>query len=209
MREILIRMRDKNGQLILPTHFIPPAERYDVMNKIDHWVIKNLIDFLNAGKDTYNNGYSINLSGQSLTEPKMPGYIEALLASSDVPAEKICFEITETAVIANLNAARNFIKRMHKLGCHILLDDFGSGLSSFAYLKALPIDYIKIDGRFIQSIANDPVDEAMVRMIHEIAQVMHIKTIAEFVETEESFEIVRKIGIDYIQGYLIARPEPL
>ncbi len=98
---------------------------------------------------------------------------------------------------------------MHKLGCHILLDDFGSGLSSFAYLKALPIDYIKIDGRFIQSIANDPVDEAMVRMIHEIAQVMHIKTIAEFVETEESFEIVRKIGIDYIQGYLIARPEPL
>lgn len=209
IREILIRMRGKDGQLILPTQFIPPAERYDVMNKLDCWVIKNLIDYLNGDKDSHNGSYSINLSGQSLSDPKMAGYIEGLLSSVDIPAEKICFEITETAAIANLNAARNFIEQMHKLGCCIMLDDFGSGLSSFAYLKALPIDYIKIDGQFIQGIANDPVNEAMVRMIHEIAQVMHIKTIAEFVETEESFELVRKIGIDYIQGYLIARPQPL
>ncbi|MCK5697531.1 MAG: EAL domain-containing protein [Gammaproteobacteria bacterium] len=210
LREILIRMKDEDGTIISPALFITPAERYGVMKKIDVWVIEHTIAYLSQHKNgNFKGRYTINLSGQSLTDPDLPDRIESLLLDNDLIAEKLCFEITETAAIDNLSVAKTFVERMHNIGCGILLDDFGSGFSSFSYLKALPFDYIKIDGQFVHNISHDAVDEVMVRMIHEIAQVMDVKTIAEYVEDQQTLESLDQIGIDYIQGFLIAKPCPL
>jgi EAL domain-containing protein (putative c-di-GMP-specific phosphodiesterase class I) len=199
----------------------PAAERYSLISKIDRWVIKHAFGLL-ANNPVFIkqiNFCSINLSGQSLTDPDILNFIITQLDESGVPGEKICFEVTETAAISNLSTATKFISRLKGLGCQFALDDFGSGLSSFGYLKNLPVDYLKIDGMFVKDIIDDPVDYAMVKSINEIGHVMgmqtvaefvendEIKAVAEFVENDEIKGMLEKIGVNYVQGYGIGKPQ--
>lgn len=211
--EILLRMMSEEGDLIPPGVFMPAAERYGLMPAIDQWVVAHVFNFLH----TYvqHNGtknlpiLAVNLSGESLGSEELLAYIRAQFELKIVPAENICFEITETAAIGNLNKAISFINSLKKLGCKFALDDFGSGLSSFSYLKSLPVDYLKIDGVFVKDIVNDQVDAAMVAAINQVGHIMKIKTIAEFVENGEIMDILRELGVDYAQGYHIDKPMPL
>jgi len=209
--EFLIRMKDEKGEIIAPGAFLPAAEHYDLISKLDRWVIGETFSLLAANPVFLEqiNFCSINLSGQSLTDPEILEFIITRLNETGKQGEKICFEITETAAISNLNMAMKFISTLKGLRCRFALDDFGSGLSSFAYLKNLPVDYLKIDGMFVKNIVNDPIDHAMVKSINEIGQVMGMKTIAEFVENNEIREKLRAIGVDYAQGYAIGKPQPL
>ncbi len=209
--EVLLRMVDESGLLVSPNAFLPAAERYHLMTKIDKWVIRNQFDYLSKNPEHLASLElcSINLSGPSLTAP---GFLQAVidyLNYYQIPAEKICFEITETAAISNLTDATNFIDAMHKKGCSFALDDFGTGLSSFAYLKYLPVDFLKIDGVFVKGIVDDPIDYAMVKSIHEVGRVMGKKTVAEFVENSDVVLKLKEIGVDYSQGYGIAKPCPI
>ncbi len=206
--EILLRMRDDTGRLVFPMAFIPAAERFDLMPAIDRWVIRNVFSFCEAsGRDDIV--YAINLSGASLSGEGLMEYLREQFSIYDVRPESLSFEITETAAISNLSEAIHFISELKVLGCRFSLDDFGSGLSSFAYLKNLPVDYLKIDGGFIRGIVDNPVDCAMVESINHIGHVMEIKTIAEFVENDEIYRCIKALGVDYAQGYNIAKPEPL
>lgn len=209
--EILLRMIDINGKIILPNEFLPAAERYNLINKIDRWVIKESFSQLNQHSHKLDSIElcSINLSGQSLSDDDMCNYVSKLLAEYNIPPTKICFEVTETAAIANFEKAVYFMTELKQLGCKFALDDFGSGLSSFAYLKKLPIDYLKIDGLFIRDIASTEMDYAMVKSINEIGHVMGKMTIAEFVESDAILQRLKDIGVNYVQGYNIARPKPL
>jgi len=208
--EILLRMMGKNGELVAPGAFIPVAERYNLMPAIDRWVVKYAVKWL-----TQQSGRAelpilmLNLSGQSLTDEKFLEFVLKSIRSATIPAQNICFEITETAAVANLSKANEFIDKLKALGCRFALDDFGSGFSSFSYLKKLPVDFLKIDGSFIKDIAEDPIDYAMVKSINEIGQVLGKKTIAEFVENQAILEKLEALGVDYAQGYGIARPQPL
>jgi len=208
--ELLIRMVDEDGIIIPPGGFLPAAERYNLITQIDRWVIENAFRLLAENPNFLNqiNFISINLSGQSLTEQSVLSFIITQLNETGIKAEKICFEITETAAISNLSTAIKFISTLKELGCRFALDDFGSGLSSFAYLKSLPVDYLKIDGMFVKDIVDDPIDHAMVKSINEIGQVMGMKTIAEFMENDEIKGMLQKIGVDYAQGYGIGKPQP-
>ncbi len=209
--ELLIRMKDVEGNIILPGAFLPAAERYNLISKLDWWVIENTLYFLTENSAFLNevDFFSINLSGQSLTDPEILNLITRQLNKSGIAGEKICFEITETAAISNLSFAVKFISTLKGLGCQFALDDFGSGLSSFAYLKNLSVDYLKIDGMFVKDIANNPIDKAMVRSINEIGHLMGIQTIAEFVENDVIKDKLIEIGVDYVQGYGIGKPQPL
>lgn len=208
--EILLRMITDNGELIPPGAFIPSAERYQLMSKIDAWVIEHLFQWMDEFWD-YNNKdvFALNLSGQSLADDNLLYKIKQLIDRHAVPANRICFEITETSAISNLSKAQLFMDELRKIGCSFALDDFGSGLSSFAYLKSLSVDYLKIDGAFVKDMAKDPIDRAMVESIHNIGSVLELKTIAEFVEDESILKAIREVGVDYAQGYGIARPKPL
>jgi len=208
--ELLIRMKDENGDIIPPDEFLPAAERYNLITKIDCWVIEHAIDLL-ANDPVFLKNISfcsINLSGQSLTNQDILKFIINQVIESEIQSKKICFEITETAAISNLNGATKFISTLKGLGCQFALDDFGSGLSSFAYLKNLPVDYLKIDGMFVKDIADDPIDYAMVKSINEIGQVMGMQTIAECVENDAIKGILKKIGVNYVQGNGIGKPQP-
>ncbi len=209
--ELLIRMIDEQGEMIPPNSFLPAAERYNLISRIDQWVIEKTFKSLkvNQGFLKKINFCSINLSGPSLTDPNILDFIITQLDSLEIDGSKICFEITETAAILNLSNATKFISILKNLGCRFALDDFGSGLSSFAYLKNLPVDYLKIDGMFVKDIVDDPIDHAMVKSINEIGQVMNMKTIAEFVENDVIKGMLKEIGVDYAQGYGIAKPVPL
>lgn len=209
--EILVRMKNIDNELIPPRAFIPAAERYNLMSQIDRWVIDNTFNWLSKNIEISSslNKCAINLSGQSIGDEDFLSFIKSRLSAYDIDPAKICFEITETAAISNLNKATSFISELKNLGCFFALDDFGSGLSSFAYLKNLPVDYIKIDGMFVRDIANDPIDQEMVRSITSIAIAMNKKTIAEFVENDEIKDILADMGVDYVQGYGIAKPLPL
>lgn len=209
--EILLRMIDEQGNIISPFGFIPAAERYDQMTKLDRWVIEKALDTIliyDKKVGNQNLSLSINLSGQSLCEDGFSSFIVKGIQSRKIDPARLCFEITETAAIVNLSYALKFIEKVKKIGCSFSLDDFGSGMSSFGYLKNLPVDYLKIDGHFVKTMLKDPVDFAMVESIHHIGHVMGLKTIAEFVESEDMFEPLIKIGVDYIQGYAIGKPEP-
>lgn len=209
--EILIRLNDK-GKIIAPDSFIPAAERYNMMPLIDEWVVLNTFKFLNEYQQTIQQEIrvAINLSGQSLTEDSVLNLVTSQLRKNkSLTKEHICFEITETAAIANMSRATEFIAQMKQMGCRFSLDDFGSGLSSFTYLKNMPIDNIKIDGAFIRDIVSDKINKTFVESIHNIGKMMGIKTTAEYVENEDIFNCVKEIGIDYAQGYHIARPKPL
>lgn len=208
--EVLIRLKEGN-KIISPMAFIPAAERYGMMQRIDRWVIesvfKNYVRLQISNDQLYR--FSINLSGVSLNDSGLTAYIEELFNRYHVPHNTICFEVTETAAVANLSLALEFIDRMHSLGCRFSLDDFGSGLSSFAYLQNLPVDYLKIDGAFVIDIHTNRINKAMVKSINEISHTMGMKTICEYVENIEIENVLKELGVDYAQGYLHAKPEPI
>lgn len=209
--EVLVRMRDETGNLVLPGEFLPSAERYNLAGKLDRWVIKTLIDHLSDWPDYVANMNlaCINLSGQSMGDDNMLKFIIDQFSRGVITPDKICFEITETAAIADLAQAKRFIQVLRESGCQFALDDFGSGFSSLTYLKQLPVDYLKIDGSFVRDITSNSTDLAMVKSINDIGHVMGKKTIAEFVEDECTLNLLRKLGVDFAQGYEISRPAPI
>ncbi|MES9868855.1 MAG: EAL domain-containing protein [Sedimenticola sp.] len=208
--EFLVRWPQAGGGQVSPGIFIPAAERYDLMRNIDRWVVEQafLIISVFTQQDPGSRArmYTINLSGQSIGDPKMAQFILEKIQQYAVAPQQVCFEITETAAIANFSVAEDFIRHLRNSGCHFALDDFGSGLSSFGYLKRLPVDLLKIDGQFVRDMCRDPVDHAMVRTIHDVARVLKLKTIAEWVEDEDVLDALKEIGVDYAQGYHIGKP---
>ena len=210
--EVLLRMQDDDGSLIGPGAFIPSAERYCLMPAIDRWVVENTFKVLAAHRDVVDehlDACCINLSGQSLSDERFMDFITGEITRSGVPPQKLCFEITETAVIANLSNASRIISVLRDMGCRFALDDFGVGLSSFGYLKNLAVDYLKLDGCFVKNMVLDNIDHAMVKAINEVGQTMSIRTIAEFVEDGETLNALRQIGVDYAQGYCVSKPVPI
>lgn len=206
--EILLRIRSEQGELVLPGRFMPAAERYHLAARVDRWVVTHALRWVVAQQDRIGQ-CSINLSGQSLGDAAFTAFVLQALAHADVPCSKLCFEITETAAISNLHTANHFIEALRASGCKISLDDFGSGLSSFAYLRNLPVDVLKIDGQFVRDIDHDPVSLAMVKSIHEIGCLMGKRTVAEFVESPALVGMLQGIGVHYAQGYAVGHPVPL
>ncbi len=202
-QEVLLRL-EEDGTLIPPSSFIPAAERYNLMPSLDRWVIRKVFrSHRGAGS------YAINLSGTSINDEQFLEFILAEFAHSKMPPQSVCFEITETAAISNLSRATEFFRALKRIGCELALDDFGSGLSSFGYLKTLPVDYLKIDGALVKDMADDPIAYTMVEAINRIGHVMGIKTIAEFVEDDRVLSELRKLGVNAAQGYAIHKPERL
>ncbi len=209
--EFLLRMRDEEGNLVLPGTFLPAAERYHLAIKLDRWVVTKAFSWLHSHPEHLEGMQqcSINLSARSLVDDSFLDFVNRKLSEHHIPARKICFEITETAAIANLVAATRFIKALKARGCMFSLDDFGSGFSSFAYLKNLPVDILKIDGMFVRDVLDDPLELAMVRSINEIGHVMGKQTVAEFVEDAAILSKLREAGVDFAQGYAIGVPRPI
>jgi EAL domain-containing protein (putative c-di-GMP-specific phosphodiesterase class I) len=209
--EVLLRLLDDDGHIVPPADFIPAAERYNLMPQIDRWVIKTAI----AGWKTFAEAHPyrpmlcLNLSGESVADVNLVSFIKHEFKRNDADPRDFCFEITETATIANLGRAVALIQDLKALGASFALDDFGSGFSSFAYLRNLPVDYLKVDGAFVKNIDTDPVNFAMVEGIQKISRVMGLKTIAEFAATEAVLATLRTIGVDYAQGYALEKPTPL
>lgn len=213
--EVLLRLEDRSGNIILPVEFLPSAERYNLMQQIDRWVIATLFAHLeqqyqtvweSCPIETLPSLYAVNLSGASINDAQFFEFVQQQFASTRIPPEIICFEITETIAITNLAKAAELINKLKLIGCRFALDDFGSGMSSFAYLKTLPVDYVKIDGAFVKEIVESAIALEMVEAIKRIAGVMGIQTIAEFVESDEIFQKLQSVGVDYVQGYAIAKP---
>lgn len=209
--ELLLRLVDQDQQLVLPGAFLPAAERYHLAVRIDRWVVAAVLRMLRAHPNLLKNtGFcTINLSGQSVNDEDFQRFVFDELSNNGIVSSALCFEITETAAIANLSMAKRFMETIKTRGCRFALDDFGSGLSSFSYLKNLPVDFVKIDGVFVKDIADDPIDLAMVSSINEIGHLLGKKTIAEFVETEQTLDMLRSMGVNYAQGNVISKPLPL
>jgi diguanylate cyclase (GGDEF)-like protein/PAS domain S-box-containing protein len=209
--EVLLRLIDTDGTLVAPMAFIPAAERYGLMPRIDRWVIAHACNRLALTYARVGRAPTcmINLSGASVTDPGLADFVRARLAQCALPPNSIAFELTETAAIANLERAAQMMNELRKLGCAIALDDFGSGMSSFAYLRTLPIDFLKIDGEFVKDMATDAIDLAVVESIQKIARVMGIKTVAESVENAAILTSATLVGVDFAQGYHLGRPMPL
>jgi diguanylate cyclase (GGDEF)-like protein len=208
--ELLLRMTDTTGRVLRPGAFIPAAERYDLMGSLDRWVIENaLIEHGEALAAIGDLAISINLSANSINDPLFWPFLKTVLEASRLPPAQVTFEITETALIDNIDTARAFMTTVRRAGHALILDDFGTGLSSFNYLKQFPVDGLKIDGSFIRQLKENAVDRVIVEAINEIAHKLGMKTVAEFVEDAETLDIVRAIGIDQAQGYVIGRPVPL
>ncbi|MBM2854547.1 MAG: diguanylate cyclase [Steroidobacteraceae bacterium] len=207
--ELLLRMRDESGKIVAPDQFIAAAERYGITPSIDRWVIDSAFRWLVSEADERRRltMCSINLSGQSLGDDKFLPFVIEQFHRSGIDGSKICFEITETAAIANFSQASRFIQALKELGCKFALDDFGTGLSSFGYLKHFPVDFLKIDGSFVKGLLHDPIDREMVRSINEIGHLTGKKTIAEWAENAEIVEVLRGLGVDYAQGYGISQPQ--
>lgn len=210
--ELLVRMKSDDGELLSPNEFIPAAEKYRLMPRIDRWIINRAIKQLSTWHQESGKARhimcSINLSGASLTDDKLIDAITATFERYPFPPEQICFEVTETATIEHLGKALRLIETIKALGCKFSLDDFGSGLSSFSYLRQLPVDFLKIDGMFVKDIDQDDVNRAMVKTINDIGHIMNIKTIAEYVESQDILDIITEIGVDYGQGFAIEKPRP-
>jgi diguanylate cyclase (GGDEF)-like protein len=211
--EVLIRKINFDGKIMLPTTFIPSAERYHLMPNIDRWVIRNTFaayrQLLNSSAEKCDYVFSINLSGTSLGDKSLLGYIREQFVIHSIPPQSICFEITETAAIVNLKNTIHLFSSLRKLGCSFALDDFGSGMSSFMYLKNFEVDFLKIDGSFVKDMHTNKIDHAMVRSIHDVAEAMNIKTVAEFVENEAVLKELKGIGVHYGQGLYLGHPVPM
>jgi len=210
--EFLIRLKDKDG-IIAPGAFIPAAERYNLMTIIDRWVIskafKHIVQITESNENLKDAIYFLNLSGTSLSDEAFFDFLREQFDEYSLSPEQICFEVTETAAITNLASTVEFIKQLKPLGCKFALDDFGAGLSSFSYLKSLPVDYLKIDGGFVRDMLEDPMDAAIVAAVNNIGHVAGLITVAEFVENEDIMRVLGEIGVDYAQGYALARPAPV
>jgi len=207
--EIFVRMLDQDGNIAPPGIFLGAAERYQIMPDIDRWVVEHAFKYVRDGmlpNGLYDTCF-INLSGQSLTDPDFLGFVTQMFSQYKIAPQQICFELTETAAIHNLAEAMQFFSHLRKKGCRFALDDFGSGLSSFAYLKNLPVDFIKIDGQFIKDITSNVVDEAMVTAINNIGHALGIEIIGEYVENDNTFKVVKNLGLDFVQGYFLDRPQ--
>jgi diguanylate cyclase (GGDEF)-like protein/PAS domain S-box-containing protein len=207
--EFLLRMKTANGDVVPPSVFLPAAERYQQISVIDRWVIKYAFEVIASLtlEQLHNiDCFNINLSGQSVSDPELLDYIIESFEDTGVSPEHVCFEITETAAIANLTSARYLITALKDMGCRFALDDFGSGLSSFGYLRSLPVTFVKIDGAFVRDMDSDEADLAMVKSINQVAHALGIKTVAEYVESQEVYDLVTAIGIDFAQGVHIAKP---
>lgn len=212
--EILIRMVDEEGNIIPPADFLPAAERYNMMPSVDRWVVNTAMSMYNKVAEQNNNNekrlvFTINLSAESMADEHFLEFIQNQIKTNNVKPFDFCFEITETVTISNMTTASKFIHELKTLGCTFALDDFGSGFSSFNYLKNMPVDYLKIDGSFVKDMDENAVNSAMVEAINNLGHVMGIKTIAEFVRNREILEKLTELGIDYAQGYEISKPQSL
>ena len=220
--EILIRIVSENGELILPEAFIPAAERYELMPALDRWVIRAVCQHIKSVRDAlpalaaFEEShtrtpalYSVNLSGASLGDAGLHDYITGQFVLHEIAPEQICFEIAETAAIANLPEAQVFMTQLKALGCRFSLDGFGSGVASFGYLKALPVDYLKIDGVLVRDIARNPVSRAMVKAINDVGHALGMLTVAEYVDDRATLDAVRELGLDYAQGHAAGSLRPL
>ena len=216
--EVLVRMVDRRGNLVPPSGFMPTAERYNLMSSVERWVVSTLVETLHrqceAGEiprrsSAPDSFYAVNLSGASINDASFPDFVKKLLTRFDLPRGLLCFEVTETTAIANLTKAAALMRDLKAVGCRFALDDFGIGLSSFNYLKYLPVDFVKIDGTFVRDMTQDPMDLAIVEAINRIGHILGVKTVAESIENAETLASLRAIGIDYGQGFLIGEPEPL
>ncbi|MGR9093332.1 MAG: EAL domain-containing protein, partial [Gammaproteobacteria bacterium] len=209
--EVLLRMADADGERVPTKALFSAAERYRMMPQIDRWVVSRTVARLADARDFIDGHgaqFSVNLSGQSLGDDEILEFIEEEIAQSELPASCLCFEITESAAVSNLDKAQGFIDRLRDIGCGISLDDFGAGLSSFAYLKNFNVDMLKIDGSFIVDITENRISESMVAAITQVAKVMNLQTVAEFVENEEACNLIAGMGVDFAQGHLFGKPKP-
>jgi diguanylate cyclase (GGDEF)-like protein/PAS domain S-box-containing protein len=209
--EVLVRLQDESGHDLLPAEFMRAAERYHLMGLVDRWVVQTTLAALGSGAMSVpaNRSVAINISGQTLADPQFLEAVVECLDSTGVTPAQVCFEIAENVVIANPDHARRFVGVLHGMGCQFALDDFGSGVGSFASLKTLPLDYLKIDGSFIRNLARDSVNQAMVTAMIKLARTLNFRVIAEQVEDNTAVEAARRMGVDYLQGYAIGRPQPL
>jgi EAL domain-containing protein (putative c-di-GMP-specific phosphodiesterase class I) len=210
--EVLLRMQDSDGTRVPSDALFSAAERYRMMPQIDRWVVSRTIACLREAVDKVDcdsASFAINLSGQSLGDDEILEFIEEEIRESGLPASCLAFEITESAAVSNFGKAQDFIDRLHALGCSISLDDFGAGLSSFAYLKNFNVNTLKIDGGFIRDITDNRISESMVAAITQVAKVMELETVAEFVESDETRDLIVSLGVDYAQGHAIGKPRPM
>jgi EAL domain-containing protein (putative c-di-GMP-specific phosphodiesterase class I) len=218
--EVLIRMLDRDGNAVPATGFMPTAERYNLLTSIERWVVSSLVEFLHRQwtsgaipHDPHGGGergfYSVNISGASINDRSFPDFLRNLLTRYQLPNGLLCFEITETTAISNLSKAAELMHELKGMGCRFALDDFGTGMSSFAYLKYLPVDFLKIAGVFIQDIVADPMDNAIVDSINRISHILGMRTVAESVEDAAILARITELGLDYAQGYYVAEPEEL
>jgi EAL domain-containing protein (putative c-di-GMP-specific phosphodiesterase class I) len=210
--ELLLRMRDEHGQLVQPSEFIPAAERFNLMPTIDRWVVHQACSRLAHRRgDTSREPYmlAVNISSTTLNDEQFLDFVIAELARADLAPGALCFELTETAAMTSLAAATHFIRELRARGCRFSLDDFGSGLSSFIFLKNLPVDFLKLDGQFMHNVTHDPIDRSMVEAIAQIGESMNIRTVAERVDSADVLARLADIGIQYAQGNYISAPQPV
>ena len=209
--EVLVRMQRRGRQDVPPAEFMRAAERYRLMGLVDRWVVQTTLAALGRGAIalTANRSVAINISGQTLGDLQFLEFVVECLDSTGVAPGQVCFEISESAVVANLEQARRFVGVLHGMGCQFALDDFGSGVGSFSNLRNLPLDYLKIDGSFMRNLARDTVNQAMVAAMIKLARTLNFKVIAEQVEDSSALDAARRMGVDYLQGYAVARPQPL
>jgi diguanylate cyclase (GGDEF)-like protein/PAS domain S-box-containing protein len=209
--EVLVRLQEEDGHQVPPAEFVRAAERYQLMGLVDRWVVQTTLAALGRGAIPISSDrcVAINVSGQTLADSQFLEFVVECLDSTGVTPAQVCFEISETAVVANLDDARRFVGVLHGMGCQFALDDFGSGMGSFSNLKSLPMDYLKIDGSFIRNLARDSVNQAMVTAMIKLARTLNFKVIAEQVEDTAALDAARRMGVDFLQGYAIARPQPL
>jgi diguanylate cyclase (GGDEF)-like protein len=209
--EVLVRLQDEVGHEVPPSEFLRAAERYRLMGLVDRWVVQTTLAALGRGAIAIpaDRGVAINISGQTLGDLQFLEFVVECLDSTGVTPSQVCFEITESAVVANLDHARRFVGVLHGMGCQFALDDFGSGVGSFSNLKNLPMDYLKIDGSFMRNLGRDTVNQAMVTAMIKLARTLNFKVIAEQVEDAEALEAARRMGVDFVQGYAVGRPQPL
>lgn len=204
-------MLSKEGDIVYPDYFLDVIERFDLAERLDTWVINEILKWMESHPNEMENIHtlSINLSGKSLSSRKMRSFLINRIKTFKGSAKKLCFEITETAAVNDMPAAKNLIQKLRALGCRFALDDFGTGQASFSYLRNLDVDIIKIDGIFIREICENTFDQVMVKSMNDLAKSVNMKTVAEYVENAEISSALRKIGVDYAQGFHFHRPEPL